>query len=413
MESTQTPPNTFGITSSTLLDTSYLDSLFSNDPDEVTQITEESPQSAPAQTDKQSPAKNPTENPAPPPVVTTIEDPNFLDKLDDLDNEEVQPTAKPTPPPAAAPQPTSPLQEKGNEQPTATNYLTANISAFGKELYDIGILTDEEQQEPELITSPEQLVEKLKQEKQRGAVQILENILSNFGPEYRQAFDAIYLEGVRPSDYFGQVEQIAALQDLDLSNIENQRQVLRTHYQSLGWDAAKISAKIEKLENYQDIEEEARDVHAVLIAREKQGLEQKTVERKQELARKASLEQQQQQAISRIIAEKTKAKDFDGIPFDDKTARLLSGYMLEKKWQLGENQISDFEKEILDLARPENRDLQVKIALLMHLLKTDPTLGRLQKKAVTKETEKIFSFLQREESTDKKLNRKKNNFIDD
>lgn len=413
MESTQAPTNTFGITSSTLLDTSYLDSLFSNDPDEVTQITEEQPESPKPTPEKPATAKTKPENPAPAPVVTTIEDPNFLAELEDIDEDDPASPATPSPTAATTEPSTSPLQEKGKDQPTSTNYLTANISAFGKELYDIGILTEEEEQEPAPITSPDQLVEKLKQEKQRGAVQIVENILSNFGPEYRQAFDAIYLEGVHPREYFGQVEQITALQDLDLSNVDNQRQVLRTHYRSLGWDTAKIAAKIEKLENYQDIEEEARDVHAVLLAREKQGLEQKQIERKQELARKASVEQQQQQAVGRIIAEKSKSKEFDGIPFDEKTGRSLSGYMLEKKWQLGENQISDFEKEILDLSRPENRDQQVKIALIMHILKTDPTLSRLQKKAVTKEADKIFSFLQREESTDKKLNRKRSNFIDD
>jgi hypothetical protein len=200
---------------------------------------------------------------------------------------------------------------------------------------------------------------------------------------------------------------------MDLSIVDNQKQVVRLHLRSLGLDEAKISAKIEKLENYQDLEEEARDLHVTLVAKEKQTLDLKQQERKQELARKAAMEQEHQQAVSKIITDKMKVKDYDGIPFDEKTARSVAEYMLEKKWQLADSQISDFEKEVLDLSRPENRERQVKIALIMHLLKSDPTLSRLQRKAVTKEADKIFSFLQREDSTAKKQGKKASNFFDD
>lgn len=411
--STTAQANTFGITSSTLLDTSYLDSLFSGDPEQVTQIEDTpAPDKTPSPASTGLQQKKTEEKKPATAESTSIEDAGFLDKLDELEPGEKGDGQETTDIPTSSSE-TSPLPEKETTQAGKTDYLAANITAFGKELYDIGFLTAEDEQAPEPIANTEQLVDRMNKEKKKGAIQVLENILSNFGPEYRQAFDAIYLDGVHPRDYFGQADQVTSLQELDLGNIENQRHVLRTHYRSLGWDAAKISAKIEKLENYQDIEEEARDVHAVLVAKEKQKLEQQQQERKQELTRKAALEQQQQQAVIRIVSEKVKAREFDGIPLDEKTAKSLTSYILEKKWQLGENQISDFEKEVLDLSRPENRDAQVKVALLMYLLKTDPALGILQKKAVTKQTDKIFSFLQREESTEKKQGRKRSNFFDD
>ena len=412
--STTVQANTFGITSSALLDTSYLDSLFNADPEQVTQIQDDpsGPEDpAPAGTATQQ--KKADDKPAAP-VSKTIDDPGFLDQLNDeeADKAEETPQNKQAGDTSTSPQTTS-LPETEQQPSGNTSHLSTNITAFGKELYDIGFLTADPEKEPEPIKTPEQLIARFNQEKQKGAVQILENILSNFGPDYHQAFDAIYLDGVHPRDYFGQADQIASLQELDLSNIENQRHVLRTHYRSLGWDAAKISAKIEKLENYQDIEEEARDVHAVLVAKEKQKLEQQQQERKQELARKAAHDQQQQQSVLKIISEKVKSREFDGIPLDDKTAKSLTSYILEKKWQLGENQLSDFEKEVLDLSRPENRDTQVKIALLMYLLKTDPLLDTLQKKAITKQSDKIFSFLQREDAAEKKQGRKRSNFFDD
>lgn len=410
--STTAADNSFGITSSTLLDSSYLDSLFSSDPAQIAAIAEPEaaePDASSEEKKKQAPSQ---QKPAPEPVNTEIEQPDFLDKLSDLSEEQPEESAPKAAPPKPADQ-SSPLQEKPPTTTEQPSQVQSNIADFGRELYHLGVLSPESDGEPLEIKSVDDLKERLFAEKQRGAVQLLENILGHFGPEYREAFDAIYIDGVHPRDYFVQAEELSSLQDLDLAVVENQKYVLRTHYRSLGWDAAKIAAKIEKLENYQDLEEEARDLHVALVAKEKQALESRQTERKQELTRKATLEQQHQQAIGKLLQDKTKAKDFDGIPFDEKTARSLSAYMLEKKWQLGENQISDFEKEILDLSRPENRELQVKVALLMHLIKTDPTLARLQRKAVTKETDKIFSFLQREETAGRKQDKKRSSFFDD
>ncbi|NLR60693.1 hypothetical protein HGH93_21465 [Chitinophaga polysaccharea] len=411
MEKSQTAPdqNTFGITSSTLLDTAYLESLFNNDPDKVTEI--EQPAKDPAKTvapDTKSTPVIPAN--AAPQESTIIEDASFLDGLTDEDKEPAEEVK-----PSAAPKSDNPsaLQENEKETPSKSGSLQSNIITFGKELYQVGILTTEEGQEPAPVNNTEELIERLTQEKQKGAVQILENILSHFGPEYRTAFDAIYLNGVHPREYFQQAEKVASLEGLDLSVPENQKKVVRVHLRSLGWDESKIAAKIEKLENYQDLEEEARDLIGPLVANEKKAMEQQQRERQQELSRKAAMDQEHQQIVGRIIDDKMKLKEFDGLPFDEKTARAVSGYMLEKKWQLGDSQISDFEKEILDLSRPENRQAQIKVALIMHLLKIDPTLSRLQRKAVTKEADKMFAFLQREESTDKKQGRKRSNFIDD
>ncbi|SEW21451.1 hypothetical protein SAMN05428988_3212 [Chitinophaga sp. YR573] len=414
--------NSFGITSSTILDTNYLESLFNNDPQQVTNIQDKIPGTAEekspvsdkdasggkASTQKETPRQQPEK-----PLNLTIDDSaSFIESLATDPQDDSTETAEPNTKNATV----EPASDTAVKEPTTasdSHLSPSNIASFSKELFSLGILSSEDGQEdePEIKTA-EQLVERLTQEKQRGAVQLLENILSNYGPEYRQAFDAIYINGVSPRDYFVQAEQVATLQDLDLTIPDNQKQVLRRHYQTLGWDAGKIRAKIEKLENYQDLEEEARDIHASLVLKEKDALVQKENDRKQELSKKAAQEQEHQISVGRIITEKLKAKDFDGIPLDEKTARSLGAYMLQKKWQLGENQISDYEKDILDLSRPENRQAQVKIALLMQLLKVDPTLSRLGRKAETDKSNKLFSFLQREESTQKKQGKKSTNFFE-
>jgi len=411
--------NTFGITSSTLLDNQYLDSLFNADPDEVTEIEHQDnipPMGEKSKATPEGEASAKIKEPAKQESVT-ITDESFLDSLTDEPEEECEESEEGK---GAAAQKADaskgkniPIQERADKQAGSEPALKHHITAFGNELYQLGILTADDDNTPAPINTSGELIERLTHEKQKGAVELLENILSNFGPEYRTAFDAIYLNGVHPREYFHQAEKVTSLEGIDLSIVENQKQVVRTHLRSLGWDETKIAAKIEKLENYQDLEEEARDLIVPLVANEKKALDQKVKERQQELSRKASMDQEHQQSVGRIIKEKMKLKEFDGIPFDEKTARTVGGYMLEKKWQLGDSQISDFEKEILDLSRPENRELQIKIALIMHLLKVDPTLSRLQRKAVSNEADKIFSFLQREETTSKKQGRKRSNFFED
>jgi hypothetical protein len=66
--------------------------------------------------------------------------------------------------------------------------------------------------------------------------------------------------------------------------------------------------------------------------------------------------------------------------------------LLSEKWKntAGEP-LTDFDVEILNLKRPENHSIKVKIALLLKILKQDPTLSTIQKSGVTKQTNKLFS----------------------
>lgn len=411
-----------GITSTTLtntpLDEGYLDSLFGASPDDVEQISnpgkpdqpDGQPEAAPDKTQQQPPLQ---------PGSFVVDEPDFIAGLNQGETKPLttsnKPTEKPQQPEDSSGQaPTSPGE---TENPTTDNspVLKDHLAHFVTDLFTVGILTTDQGEKPEdiQITTPESLIDRLTHEKKKGAVQILENILSQFGPEYRQAFNAIYIDGVHPREYFSQVENVESLEGLDLSRPENQKYVLARYYKTLGWDTAKINAKIEKLENYQDLEEEARDIHTTLLAQEKQVLNDTQERKKEELARKAQQDQEYQTGVHRILKEKLKAGEIDGIPLDEKTATELSTYMLAKKWQLADQQISDFEKEVLDLTRPEHRETQIKVALFMHLLKTDPTLSRLQRKAITAQTNTMFSFLQRQQSTAKKQGKKVSHFFDD
>lgn len=289
------------------------------------------------------------------------------------------------------------------------------IPAFAKDLFLAGILTrdDDEEEIPE-IKDEEELLGRFKYEQRKGSVQIIENILSNFGEEYREAFNAIYLNGVHPKEYFGHINRIENISSLDMTILENQKTVMKHYYKSQRWDDNKIAAKIERLENTGELEFEATEMQQTLVAREAEELENAKEESRQKLLVEQQAEQDFENSVHRILSTKLKDKEFDGIPLDQKLAGQVNGYLTEKRWKLPSGKkLSDFDKDVLDLDRPENRELKVKFALLLQTLKVDPTLSRLQKKVESKATNTLFKSLQRDKVSAKKQGRVISNFFDD
>jgi hypothetical protein len=58
--------------------------------------------------------------------------------------------------------------------------------------------------------------------------------------------------------------------------------------------------------------------------------------------------------------------------------------------------LTDFDKTILDLKRPENHAMKVKVGLLLKILEKDPTLSTIQKTGVSKKTDQLFSEVARQ-----------------
>jgi hypothetical protein len=93
-----------------------------------------------------------------------------------------------------------------------------------------------------------------------------------------------------------------------------------------------------------------------------------------------------------VLSEKLKTKEFDGIPINQRLAEEVQDMLLAKKWKnsAGET-LTDFDVEILNLKKPENHELKAKVALLLKILKDDPTLSTIKKAGVTKETNTLFN----------------------
>lgn len=315
---------------------------------------------------------------------------NFLGNNDDDEEEE----DNDTPPPASAVKGKENGEEDDDDGPISSE---SKFTALANDLLRLGVFTADEDEESINVSTPEEFLERFQMEKKKGAQEAIENFLGQFGEDYRNAFDAIYVKGVDPKEYFGTYNTIVNFAELDLSQEDNQVRVMRQALADQGFDSEDIDTEIERLKNYGDLEQVSAKHHKVLVRKEAQKLQQMEAKAEQELQQKAAIRNQYIQNVQGVLQEKMKTKEFDGIPLNPKLANELQDFLLVEKWktQSGET-LTDFDKTILDLKRPENHALKVKVGLLLKILEKDPTLSTIQKTGVTKKTDQLFTEVARQ-----------------
>ena len=112
---------------------------------------------------------------------------------------------------------------------------------------------------------------------------------------------------------------------------------------------------------------------------------------------KTEIKNQYTANVQNILSDKLKEKEFDGIPINPNLANELQDFLLVDKWKTpaGEN-LTDFDRSILDLKRPENHEMKVKVGLLLKILEKDPTLSTIQRTGVTKKSNQLFGEVARQ-----------------
>jgi hypothetical protein len=164
-----------------------------------------------------------------------------------------------------------------------------------------------------------------------------------------------------------------------------------------GFDPEDVDTEIERLKNYGDLESVATKHHKVLVKKEASKLQELEDKSAAELQQKAQIRNQYISNVQTILNDKVKAKEFDGIPINPKLATELQDFLLVDKWKTptGET-LTDFDRAILDLKRPENHAQKVKIGLLLKMLEKDPTLSTIQRTGVTKKSNELFGEVARQ-----------------
>jgi len=276
-----------------------------------------------------------------------------------------------------------------------TQEEASQFELLSNDLLKLGVFTQEEGEE--IPKTPEEFLEKFSSEKKKGAQEIVENFIGQFGEDYQNAFDAIFVKGVDPKEYFTTYNNIVNFAELDLTQESNQRKVVKQALLDQGYEEDEADAEVERIQGYGDLEQVSQKHHKVLVKKETKKLAEIEENSQRVLQQKAQIRNQYISNVQSILEEKVKTKDFDGIPVNPKLASEVSDYLLVDKWKTPSGEtLSDFDREILDLKKPENHSKKVKYALLLKLLEKDPTLSTIQKAGVTTSTNKLFESVTRQ-----------------
>lgn len=273
---------------------------------------------------------------------------------------------------------------------------TTQFTALANDLYKLGVFTsDDEEQEP--VSTAEEFLERFNNEKKKGASEIVQNFIGQFGEDYQEAFDAIFVKGVNPKDYFTTYNNVVGFAEMDLSDENNQERIMKQALTNQGFDPEDVETEIERLKNYGDLESVATKHHKVLVKNEASKLQELENKSAAELQQKAQIRNQYINNVQTILNDKVKAKEFDGIPINPKLASELQDFLLVDKWKTptGET-LTDFDRAILDMKRPENHAMKVKVGLLLKMLEKDPTLSTIQKTGITKKSNELFGEVARQ-----------------
>jgi len=313
------------------------------------------------------------------------------DEEDGEDNDD-----KPAPAPAKKAAQGTDNQEDSDEEGEEEG--ANQFTALSRDLFKLGVFSKEDDEEEDAaIETPEAFLEKFQAEKKKGAIEIVNNFIGQFGEDYQQAFDAIFVKGVDPKDYFGAYNQIQSFTEMDLSQESNQVSVIRQALTDQGFEKEDVDTEVERLKNYGDLENVATKHHKVLVKKEAAKLQQMEQQKESQLQQQQAIKQQYYQNVNNVLQEKIKAKEFDGIPINPKLAGELQDFLVTDKYKTNSGEtLTDFDKTILELKRPENHATKVKLALIMKIMEKDPTLSTIQKTGITKKSNELFGEVARQ-----------------
>jgi hypothetical protein len=380
-----------GMGSTELLNDLFAPETSTSSPDDIQEIKNETPAApAPKKSTKSivpeaEPEAKPTEDSS-----QSIQD-FLLGGGDDEEEEE-------TPAPKAKKQEAAPVVEETSDDESEEQEVS-QFAALSKDLLKLGVFSADDEEEEFNISTPEEFLERFNMEKKKGAIEVVNNFIGQFGEDYQQAFEAIFVKGVNPKEYFGTYNQIQSFAELDLSQENNQVAILKQALTDQGFDPEDVDTEVERLKNYGDLETVAAKHHKVLVKKEAAKLAQMEQQKETQLQQQAAVKQQYYSNVQTVLQEKLKTKEFDGIPINPKLAGELQDFLLVDKYKTPSGEtLTDFDRTILELKRPENHEMKVKIGLLLKILEKDPTLSTIQKSGITKKSNELFGEVARQAS---------------
>lgn len=246
------------------------------------------------------------------------------------------------------------------------------------------------------VESEDDLIQRFEYEGQMRASEMLDSLFSKYGENNRKFVEDIVLKGLDPFSYLESAKDIATLENLDVDDEDNLRQVyLEYEVQILGNSIDKAKKNLKRIEDSGDLEDEGRDAYEELKKLKEIQLERNIKVKEQEEKQKNLFKQQTKVAIESFLKDSLKTKNFDGVQVTSQDASDMMDYLTIDRYQLPDGStISEFDKDLLELRRPENLKTKMKLALL---LKNKLKLDRIKLDEKSNESTSLFNSLKRKQ----------------
>lgn len=283
------------------------------------------------------------------------------------------------------------LDEEGNLKTSKEPELN-QFEAFSKDLIKIGAFSDLLEGE-QLPKNPEEFLKRWNEDRQRGAVQWLDDFLTRHGEDKKEIFESIFINGVDPKEYLSAYTELQTFENVDVENEDNQKAVFREFYRRLGWDEPDIDKKLQKTVDYGDLAVDSKKFHEQIVKQDKQRLEDINNQALQQQENQRHIDEQYRTSLQTSLNNALKAKEINGIPVTEPVARKAFDFLSTKKYKLPDGQLlTEFDKFVLESKKPENIQQRLIIALLAQ---DNFTFNNIKKKALSEETNSIFETVQR------------------
>lgn len=279
--------------------------------------------------------------------------------------------------------------ETPTEEPEDEEDEVNNFEEISKGLVNLGVFSFEDGEE--IPKDGNAFADKFKQAARKQAEFELSDFLTKNHPENIDLFNAIFINGVKPSDYLPKYNESKSLESIDLENEASQKYLVTESLKAKGLPADKIQARIDKYIERDELKEEAEIAYDKLSKEIESNLRNQEIEAQQAQQRKVQQHNDYVNAIVNVYTEKTKTKTFDGIPLNDKQRDEVIDFTTTQKWRLQDGSLAtDFDKFLIDLKHPQNIELRAKVALLA---KNNFDLTKIKSTAISEESDKIFNTL--------------------
>lgn len=285
------------------------------------------------------------------------------------------------------------------EEETAEEEEVDEVSTFeeiSKELVELGVFSEDEEQE--LPKTGEDFAKRFETETTKKANTHLSNFLSKFGEDRLAAFNAIFVNGVDPKEYFSIATEQEDLFSLDMEQESNQEKVVRKYYlEHLGHSEVRANKMIAMLKEDGELDAEATEALSKFSQKRDEKLAQTVNQKALEEQRKIQEKQVFNQTVDSFIEKQIQSKELGGFKFDKNIADNVKRKLTQDAWRLPSGEtITDFQKFVLDLKRPENIEFAIKIALLQE---NNFDFSKVQLKKAELEKNKAFSKLTQKTKT--------------